>query len=79
MRRLTSELAAKGVDRSIIDQAVSVSDRNDSTEIQKIIAKKYRRYDDLQKLLAYLARLGFSYDDSKQAVADYEASIADSV
>ncbi len=79
MRRLSSELAAKGVDRSIIDQIVSQSDRNDASEIQKIIAKKYRRYDDPQKLLAYLARLGFSYDDSRQAVSVYEASLADSV
>ncbi len=79
IRRLKSELSAKGVDRAIVDQVVVDSDRTDSLEIQKIIAKKYRRYDDTQKLLAYLARLGFSYDDSKQAVLDYEASLADSV
>lgn len=79
MRRLKSELAAKGVDRTIVDQVVHDSERDDTVEIQKIIAKKYRRYDDPQKLLAYLARLGFSYDDSKQAVTDYEASLADSV
>jgi regulatory protein len=79
IRRLMSELSAKGVDHTIVQQVMTSSDRADTVEIQKIIAKKYRRYDDTQKLLAYLARLGFSYDDSKQAVADYEASLVDSV
>lgn len=73
IRRLKSELAAKGVDRSVVGEILEASDRTDQAEIQKIIAKKYRRYDDTQKLLAYLARLGFSYDDSKQAIAAYES------
>ena len=79
MRKLMSELAAKGVDRSIVEQVMGDSERTDQEEIQKIIAKKYRRYSEPQKLLAYLARLGFGYEESKQAVADYEASLADSV
>lgn len=73
-RKLMSELAAKGVDRAIVDQVMGETGRSDDTEIQKIIAKKYRRYTEPQKLLAYLARHGFSYDDSKQAIADFEAA-----
>lgn len=62
-RRLASELAAKGVDRAIVDTVLEASDRNDTEELRKIIAKKAARYDDPQKLMAYLARQGFGYDD----------------
>lgn len=77
MRRLQSELAAKGVERSIIDNVIAETDRTDEEEIDKIVAKKYRRYDDRQKLLAYLARLGFSYDDAKVAIERHESSLVD--
>ena len=69
-RKLTSELRAKGVESSIIEQALEGSDRNDDDELQKIIAKKRRKYDDEQKLIAYLARQGFSYDAIKSALQD---------
>lgn len=67
-RKLRSELASKGVSRDIVDQAMSSTDRTDSEEIAKIIAKKRSKYPDQQKLIAYLARQGFSYDDIKQAL-----------
>lgn len=70
MRKLSAELSAKGVDRSIIDTLLDGSDRTDSDELQKIIEKKRSRYDDEQKFMAYLARQGFSYDDIKDALAD---------
>ncbi len=69
LRKLTAELRAKGVDQSIIAEALSESDRADGDELQKIIAKKRTRYPDEQKLIAYLARQGFSYDDIKSALA----------
>lgn len=71
-RKLQAELAAKGIDRAIVDAVLGESDRSDTEELQKIIAKKASRYDDEQKLIAYLARQGFSYDDIKQALADIE-------
>ena len=67
-RKLQAELASKGVDRSITDTLLSETERSDENEIQKIIEKKAGRYDDEQKLIAYLARQGFSYDDIKQAI-----------
>ena len=70
MRKLSAELSAKGVDRMIIEKLLSDSERDDATELQKIIAKKRSRYDDEQKLMAYLARQGFSYDDIKEALAE---------
>lgn len=67
-RKLWSELIAKGVDRQVVEEALGNSDRSDSEELKKIIAKKAARYDDPQKLMAYLARQGFSYDDIKEAL-----------
>ena len=67
-RKLQAELASKGVDRSIVDSLLVETERTDEEEIQKIIEKKASRYDDEQKLIAYLARQGFSYDDIKQAL-----------
>ena len=69
MRRLKSELSAKGVRADIIETVIGATDRTDIEEIQKIIVKKAKRYDDEQKLIAYLARQGFRYDDIKEALA----------
>jgi regulatory protein len=71
-RKLASELAAKGVERSVAERFLADSDREDSDELQKIIAKKRSRYDDEQKLIAYLARQGFSYDDIRSALDSEE-------
>ncbi|MEI7689527.1 MAG: RecX family transcriptional regulator [Candidatus Saccharibacteria bacterium] len=67
-RKLTAELCAKGVSMSIINQNLGETERDDATEIQKIITKKRRAYPDDQKLIAYLARQGFNYDDIKSAL-----------
>jgi regulatory protein len=67
-RKLKSELMIKGVKSSIINQLLGETERNDSEEIQKIISKKRRHYPDDKKLIAYLARQGFDYDEIKQAI-----------
>lgn len=69
-RKLQAELRAKGVAGSIIDSLLAETERTDEDELQKIIAKKARRYDDQQKFMAYLARQGFSYDDIKAALSN---------
>ena len=68
VRKLTNELRVKGVELNIIEKVLNETERNDGTEIQKIIAKKRNRYPDDQKFMTYLARLGFNYDDIKQAL-----------
>ena len=68
-RKLISELRAKGVSGEIIEQSLSETERNDSEEIQKIITKKRSHYPDNQKLIAYLARQGFNYDEIKKALS----------
>lgn len=69
LRKLKSELHAKGVGQATVERILAESDRRDESEIEKIIAKKRKRYDDEQKLIAYLARQGFSYDDIKRALS----------
>ena len=75
LRKLSAELRAKGVSSTIVEQALGESARNDADELTKLIAKKRHRYDDDQKLLAYLARQGFSYDDIKNALEVYDNEI----
>lgn len=68
LRKLAGELRAKGVASHIIEAVLDESSRTDEDELQKIIAKKRSRYTDDQKLMQYLARQGFSYDDIKTAL-----------
>ena len=72
IKKLKSELFSKGVSDEIIEQILASSKRNDSEEIQKIIAKKAKKYSDEKKLVAYLARQGFSYDEIKKALSKDE-------
>ena len=68
IRRLKLELAQKGIDNATIESLVKENIRFDDEELQKVIAKKRYRYSDQQKLMQYLARQGFSYDDIKKAL-----------
>ncbi|MBQ6510510.1 RecX family transcriptional regulator [Candidatus Saccharibacteria bacterium] len=71
-KRLRMELIKKGVDKSIIDDTLESTARNDEEEIQKIIAKKRARYDD-DKLIQYLVRQGFDYALSKKLVLETDS------
>jgi regulatory protein len=68
-RKLSNELRVKGVDNAIIDKVLAETDRDEMAELKKVIAKKRNKYSDEQKLMQYLVRQGFSYDDVKQALA----------
>lgn len=70
LRKLTAELRAKGVAGEIIEQVLSETERSDENELAKMIAKKRSKYPDEQKLMAYLARQGFGYDDIKSALSE---------
>jgi regulatory protein len=70
VKKLRYELMSKGVASDIIDSEMSGGARSDSDEILKIIAKKRSKYDD-DKMTAYLARQGFSYDLIKNSIAEY--------
>lgn len=72
LRKLQSELQAKGVASTTIQEVLGDTDRTDIDELRKVIAKKAGRYDDEQKLMMYLARQGFRYDDIKEALREEE-------
>jgi regulatory protein len=67
-RKLQAELAVKGIDRGIVDQVLAESGRSDTEELRKVVERKAGKYNDPQKLIAYLARQGFSYDDIKSVL-----------
>jgi recX family len=66
-KRLIQELKTKGVSNEIIEQTLIDDDsghlvRDEEIEIEKMIRKQLKKTSDRQKLIAYLARQGFSYD-----------------
>ena len=70
-RKLRSELMTKGINSTIIGHILSETERNDTDEMKKIILKKRSHYPDDNKLIAYLARQGFDYDEIKRAINDF--------
>lgn len=70
-RALEQELMQKGVSREIIQDALtSIGEEGHEQMLNDLIAKKRRqvRYQDDEKLMAYLARQGFGYDQIKKAL-----------
>ena len=66
-KRLIQELKIKGIDNNIIEQAMFDQGtgnllRDEEVEIEKMIKKQLKKTSDRQKIIAYLARQGFSYD-----------------
>lgn len=76
-RYISSELASKGVSQNIIQSALTQSQQG-ATEIARItmlVAKKTKQpkyAQDKNKLVEYLARKGFKYDDIKTALHQIE-------
>lgn len=70
-RRLQQELRQKKVPSDIIEAVLDEDETTDQNVLADIIEKKrkLKRYqDDPEKLIAYLARQGFSYSDIKQTL-----------
>ena len=73
-RGLVQLLAKKRIPNDVIEQALAV-DIDESGALQAVLQKKLRipRYrSDPKKLLAYLARQGFKYDDIKKAFEEVD-------
>lgn len=73
-RKLRSELAAKRIASDIIDQVLAEDEADELEVLRQEIVKKRRqtKYHDNEKLMAYLARQGYSYGDIKQALISPE-------
>lgn len=69
-RRIRLELRQKRVAPEVIDQALEDQETDDRQILHQLIEKKRRRYPDTQKLMQYLARQGFSYDDIKSVLSE---------
>lgn len=74
-RKLEAELRAKGIEGGVIREAMQQTSRDEKSELDKMIEKKASKYPDKQKLMAYLVRQGFSYDDVKTALEDLAANL----
>jgi regulatory protein len=70
-RRLQQDLRAKRISDEIISSVLSEDETDDRTTLRELIIRKRRqtKYQDNLKLMQYLARQGFSYDDIKQELA----------
>jgi len=68
-RKLIAELRTKGIEGQLIEKIMQETARDDIQELEKMIAKKRQKYTDEQKLIQYLARQGFAFDDIKTALA----------
>lgn len=67
-RKLRLELQQKRVSTDIIDQVLIEDETTEDDTLKQLIAKKRGQYPDKTKLMQYLARQGFGYDDIKQAI-----------
>jgi regulatory protein len=69
-RKLSMELKVKRVPESIIDKVLA-EDKEETDErmvLRQLIERKRKRYPDQIKLMQYLARQGYSYDDIKSVL-----------
>lgn len=74
-RKLALELAQKRLEQSVIDAALSADDEvtDERQTLRNLIVKKQARYADRHKLMQYLARQGFGYDDIKSVLSEIDA------
>ena len=66
--KLRSELKQKRIPNAVIDEVIKADETDEKEVLAELIERKKRRYPDQQKLIAYLARQGFRYDDIKSAL-----------
>jgi regulatory protein len=69
-RKLRLELKQKRVSEEVIDQVLAEDTTDERDALRELVEKKRPRYPDRQKLMQYLARQGFSYDDIKSVLED---------
>jgi regulatory protein len=69
-RKIIAELRKRRVTDEVIQQVTSVDEVSDQAALLAVIERKRRqsKYQDDTKLMQYLARQGFGYDDIKTAL-----------
>lgn len=71
-RKLRQELQQKRVSGEVIDDALNDDETDERQVLRDLIERKRRqtKYQDKLKLMQYLSRQGFNYDDIKSAMQD---------
>lgn len=74
-RRLSQELRAKRVPDEIIQEALREDETDELTTLRELVERKRKqaKYQDNLKLMQYLARQGFNYDDIKNVLNNSES------
>ena len=74
-RRLQQELKAKRVSDDIISQVLEEDETDELAVLKDLVGRKRKqsRYQDDEKLLAYLIRQGYNYGDAKSALVSEDA------
>ncbi len=69
-RRLSQELRAKRVSDEVIAEALGLDETDEMEVLRELVLKKRKllRFHDDQKLMQYLARQGYSFDDIKSSL-----------
>jgi regulatory protein len=75
-RRLVQELKQKRVSEEIINKVLQQDPTEERAVLVELIERlcRQQKYHDPQKLMQYLARQGFGYDDIKNVIADMDTS-----
>lgn len=71
-RKLQQELRAKRVSDEVIGQVLAADEGDERQLLRELALKKRARYADDLKLMQYLVRQGFSYDDVKTVVSELD-------
>lgn len=71
-RKLIAELRQKHIASNIIDEVLNEDAAEDKVALREQVAKKRKqtKYHDDQKLMQYLARQGFNYQDIKEVLSE---------
>lgn len=71
-RRLNQELRQKHIADEIISQVLTEDEADELAVLRELIARKRKqpKYQDNLKLMQYLSRQGFNYDDIKSLLAE---------
>lgn len=69
-RKLKLELRQKRVDSEIIEQILAEDETDDREVLRDLVERKRKRYPDKLKLMQFLSRQGYSYDDIKSVLEE---------
>ena len=74
--RAREEMRRRGIPSELIDEALEEYDEGSDERLRELVEKKYARKladeNGVNKVKAALARQGFSYDEIKRVLAEYE-------